>query len=96
MAPLAPIMAWLGTNAAAIGAASGAVVAGTGIAAATGAFGGKQKGFDMPAAPSQTVTEEQTRKEEMLRRARINKTLLTGPQGTLGVAETGKKTLLGA
>lgn len=44
---------------------------------------------------SAAQSEEEARKEELRKRAKRTKTLLTGPQGVLGEAETGKKVLLG-
>ena len=69
--------------------------AGTGIAAATGAFEGKQKGLEMPAAPDIAKATEEARKEEIRRRRLQTKTLLTGAAGALGEATVGKKVLLG-
>ncbi len=40
--------------------------------------------------------QEQARIDDMRRRAKQTKTLLTGPSGALGTAETNKKVLLGA
>jgi len=97
MAFLAAVPFWTG-----LAAAASAASAGVGIASAMGAFGGKDKQQQQTqtqipqiTAPKAEVSQEEARKDEIKRRARVTRTLLTTPQGVLGEAATGKKTLLG-
>lgn len=85
-----------------MGAILSAIVALAGIAGAGAGIYAATRGSEkpelpkLPSAPSPEVAEETARKEEMRRRARMTKTLLTSPQGTLGGPDTEKKVLLGA
>ena len=54
----------------------------------------KKNAAELAAAPA--IAAEEARKEDMKRRAKQTKTLLTGPLGTSESATVGKKTLLGA
>ena len=81
--------------------------AGTGVASAMGAFDESPSQPALPTLEAETPevapqvkaitekTSEDARREAIEKRARRTKTLLTGPRGTLDVAQTGKKVLLG-
>ena len=55
----------------------------------------KDKSPDMPTMPDPGAAEAKARQDEMRRRRMRTKTLLTSPQGAMGEAQVGKKTLLG-
>jgi len=105
-------LGWLGSAAVAaapiVGAAAGIA---TGISALTGDSGAQAPPPPPPVLPTletptpeispqvKAVTqkaEEEARRETVVRRAKRTRTLLTGPRGALGTAQTEKKVLLGS
>lgn len=82
-----------------------AMAASATVGAVAAVKGFKKKGIDLPMSPSMaaavagpdtTAASEEARRAEMTRRRQRTKTLLTGPPGALGTADTAKKVLLGA